>query len=60
MDLGREYEIDKVVLYWEAAAAKEYDIYVSDDKKDWTMVATEKAGEKEDLNMILLLLMQDT
>ena len=46
MDLGREYEIDKVVLYWEAAAAKEYDIYVSDDKKDWTMVATEKAGEK--------------
>ncbi len=46
MDLGREYEIDKVVLYWEVAAAKEYDIYVSDDKKDWTMVATEKAGEK--------------
>ena len=46
MDLGREYEIDKVVLYWEVAAAKEYDIYVSDDKKDWTMVAAEKAGEK--------------
>lgn len=46
MDLGRSYEIDKVVLYWENAAAKKYKIYVSENKTDWMEVASEKAGEK--------------
>ena len=46
MDLERSYEIDKVVLYWENAAAKKYKIYVSENKTDWMEVASEEAGEK--------------
>ena len=46
MDLGRSYEIDKVVLYWENAVAKKYKIYVSENKTDWMEVASEEAGEK--------------
>lgn len=46
MDLGRSYEIDKVVLYWENAAAKKYKIYVSENKTDWMEVASEEAEEK--------------
>lgn len=46
MDLGRSYEINKVVLYWENAAAKKYKIYVSENKTDWMEVASEEAGEK--------------
>lgn len=46
MDLGRSYEINKVVLYWENAAAKKYKIYVSENKTDWMKVASEEAGEK--------------
>lgn len=46
MDLGRSYEINKVVLYWENAAVKKYKIYVSENKTDWMEVASEEAGEK--------------
>ena len=46
MDLGRSYEINKVVLYWENVAAKKYKIYVSENKTDWMEVASEEAGEK--------------
>ena len=46
MDLGRSYEIAKVILYWENAAAKKYKIYVSENKTDWMEVASEEAGEK--------------
>lgn len=46
MDLGRSYQIDKVVLYWENAAAKKYKIYVSENKTDWMEVASEEAGKK--------------
>lgn len=46
IDLGRSYEIDKIVLYWESAAAKKYKIYVSENKTDWMEVASEEAGEK--------------
>lgn len=46
MDLGRSYEINKVVLYLENAAAKKYKIYVSENKTDWMEVASEEAGEK--------------
>lgn len=46
MDLGRSYEINKVVLYWENAAAKKYKMYVSENKTDWMEVASEEAGEK--------------
>ena len=46
IDLGRSYEIDKIVLYWENAVAKKYKIYVSENKTDWMEVASEEAGEK--------------
>ena len=46
IDLGRSYEIDKIVLYWENAAAKKYKIYVYENKTDWMEVASEEAGEK--------------
>lgn len=46
IDLGRSYEIDKIVLCWENAAAKKYKIYVSENKTDWMEVASEEAGEK--------------
>jgi len=46
IDLGRSYEIDKIVLYWKNAAAKKYKIYVSENKTDWMEVASEEAGEK--------------
>lgn len=46
IDLGRSYEIDKIVLYWENATAKKYKIYVSENKTDWMEVASEEAGEK--------------
>lgn len=46
IDLARSYEIDKIVLYWENAAAKKYKIYVSENKTDWMEVASEEAGEK--------------
>lgn len=46
IDLGKSYEIDKIVLYWENAAAKKYKIYVSENKTDWMEVASEEAGEK--------------
>ena len=46
IDLGRSYEIDKIVLYWENAAAKKYKIYVSENKTDWMEVASEEEGEK--------------
>ena len=44
MDLGREYKIDKIVLYWENAAAKKYKVVVSDDGKLWSQVAEEENG----------------
>lgn len=46
IDLGKSYEIDKIVLYWENAAAKKYKIYVSENKTDWMEVVSEEAGEK--------------
>ncbi len=36
VDLKQEYQVDKVVLKWEAAYGKEYDILTSVDGKTWT------------------------
>lgn len=46
IDLGKVYTIDNVTLYWESAAAKVYDIYVSQTNKDdsWTLVSSETNG----------------
>ncbi len=38
VDLGKNYQIGKVVLTWEAAYGKDYDILVSTDGSNWTTV----------------------
>ena len=38
VDLGKTYTVGKVVLKWEAAYGKAYDIQVSTDGKNWTTV----------------------
>lgn len=50
VNLKGEYTIDRVVLHWEAAAAKTYDILVSRDGEEWTQVAScniKSAGRNE-------------
>ena len=39
VDLGRQIDINKVVITWENAYGKAYDIQVSNDAKTWTTVA---------------------
>ncbi len=48
VDLARVYTIDTVTLYWESAAARKYDIYVSQTNKDgsWTLVSSETNGSE--------------
>ncbi len=38
IDLGKKYDISKVIIYWEAASAKNYTIDVSDDGTNWTTI----------------------
>ena len=38
MDLGNAYEINKVLINWEGAYGKNYDILVSMDGENWTTV----------------------
>lgn len=38
VDLGKNYSVNKVVLLWEGAYGKAYDIQVSTDGKNWTTV----------------------
>ncbi len=44
VDLGKEITIGKVILHWETAYAKEYDIQVSDDGEKWETVFSEDNG----------------
>ena len=44
VDLEQLYDIDGVKLYWEGNGAKEYEILVSEDGKDWQQAYLEKAG----------------
>lgn len=46
LELEKTYTIDRINLYWEAACAKEYDIYVSETGEDdsWVKVAEETNG----------------
>ncbi|MGL1934376.1 MAG: discoidin domain-containing protein [Fibrobacterales bacterium] len=39
------YDISQVVLEWEAAASKHYEIQISDNGTDWTTVFTETNGD---------------
>lgn len=44
LDLGKKEKIEKVVLKWETACAKEYELQISNDGKIWKTVHTEKNG----------------
>lgn len=50
IDLGNNFDIDRISLNWEASAAEVYDLYVSSTNEpgSWTKVATEKAGHAGD------------
>ena len=45
VDLYKKQNIQRVVLKWEDAYAKAYEIQVSDDAKNWKTVYTNKAGD---------------
>ncbi|KXX69550.1 hypothetical protein AVL50_15885 [Flammeovirga sp. SJP92] len=51
VDLGQRYDITQVVLNWEGAFGKTYDIEVSDDGQSWSIAfsQTDGAGGIEDL-----------
>lgn len=53
VDLGQTYNISKVVLNWEAAYGKAYQIQVSNDGTNWTTIysTTNGAGGTETLNV---------
>ena len=40
IDLGKEYDICRVILHWETAVGKDFKIQVSDDANVWTDAAT--------------------
>jgi len=40
VDLGKKYDISKVVILWEAASAKSYSIDVSDDGSNWSTLVS--------------------
>lgn len=44
IDLGNSYQISRVVLNWETACGKEYEIRTSLNGEDWTVAATVKNG----------------
>jgi hypothetical protein len=54
VDLGASYSINKVVLTWEAAYGKSYEIQTSADAVTWTKIygTTTGVGGKETLNVV--------
>jgi thermitase len=44
VDLGKTYQINKVVLNWEKAFAKAYQVYVSIDGRNWTNIYSTSYG----------------
>lgn len=46
-DLGSSQPITKVMLHWESAYGKEYQIQVSDNTADWTTVYSTTTGDGE-------------
>lgn len=45
VDLGMQYTIDQVVLVWEAASARAYDIQLSDDGTSWNTIYSTTTGD---------------
>ena len=55
IDLGQKYDLSRVVLYWEAAYGKVYDIQVADDTVQTRRVAYHEAagdGNVDDLTLV--------
>ena len=52
VDLGKIYSINRVEIFWEAAYAKEYQIYVSMDGEKWNMIKnlTAQDGEQDTID----------
>lgn len=51
VDLGREYDIDEIIIYWETANAKTYIIEGSSNQQDWTTISQQNnmaEGERTD------------
>lgn len=38
VDLGQQYDLCKVIIYWEAALGKDFNIQVSNDAQTWTTI----------------------
>ena len=53
IDLEARYAVNQVVLYWEEASAREYEIQVSDDNNNWTSVYSTSSGNGETDNLTL-------
>lgn len=53
VDLGKKEKIETIVLKWEAAHAKEYDLQVSDDGKKWKTIHRENnsGGGSEEIKV---------
>ncbi|PWJ42906.1 InlB B-repeat-containing protein [Sediminitomix flava] len=47
VDLGESYDLNRVILNWEGAFGKAYEIQVSEDETTWTTVFTETEGNGE-------------
>ncbi len=45
IDFGREKDMIGVLLYWEAAHTRSYDVLVSNDRENWTTAFTTAAGD---------------
>jgi mannan endo-1,4-beta-mannosidase len=45
VDLGQQYNIEGVKIYWEAAYAVAYTIDVSNDSTNWTTIYTQQNGQ---------------
>lgn len=45
VDLQKEETLNKIVINWEAAYAKEYNVQISSDNQDWTPVYTTTVGQ---------------
>lgn len=52
-DLGESIDIDNIILYWEAAYGREYDIDLSYDGYIWRTAYQEKNGNGDQDNIVL-------
>lgn len=53
IDLQARYRIDRVMLYWDAAYGKEYEIQLSEDGSAWTALYHKSDGTGGSDNLML-------